>query len=99
MSEPVAGIKNAGLAAVLSAVVPGLGQIYNGQLGKGILIILSWGVVVSVGAFIVLGLATLLMFSHLLLGILVYLVFFAACIVWWVWGIRDAYRTAKATST
>ncbi|MDQ0298012.1 TM2 domain-containing membrane protein YozV [Salibacterium salarium] len=28
--------KNSGLAAVLSAIWCGLGQIYNGQIGKGI---------------------------------------------------------------
>jgi TM2 domain-containing membrane protein YozV len=33
---PVQPIKNAGLAAVLSALWCGLGQIYNGQIGKGI---------------------------------------------------------------
>lgn len=32
-------MKSAGLAAVLSALINGLGQIYNGQILKGILII------------------------------------------------------------
>ena len=32
-------IKNPGLAAVLSFLLNGLGQIYNGQVGKGIIII------------------------------------------------------------
>ena len=32
--------KNPGLAAVLSFFIPGLGQIYNGQIGKGILVII-----------------------------------------------------------
>ena len=31
-------MKNSGLAAVLSFFFPGLGQIYNGEIGKGILI-------------------------------------------------------------
>ena len=31
--------KNPGAAAVLSFFIPGLGQIYNGELGKGITII------------------------------------------------------------
>ena len=31
--------KNPGAAAVLSFFVPGLGQIYNGELGKGITIV------------------------------------------------------------
>ena len=30
----------AGLAAVLSFLIPGLGQIYNGEIGKGIIIII-----------------------------------------------------------
>ena len=29
--------KNAGVSAIMSALIPGLGQIYNGQIGKGIL--------------------------------------------------------------
>ena len=33
------GEKNAGIAAVLSFFVTGLGQIYNGQIFKGILLI------------------------------------------------------------
>lgn len=32
-------MKNPGLAAILSFFIPGLGQIYNGQIGKGLLII------------------------------------------------------------
>lgn len=34
------GEKNAGIAAVLSFFITGLGQIYNGQIFKGILLIL-----------------------------------------------------------
>jgi TM2 domain-containing membrane protein YozV len=33
-------MKSAGLAAVLSLVLPGLGQIYNGQILKGIILII-----------------------------------------------------------
>jgi len=32
-------MKNAGLAAILSFFIAGAGQIYNGQIGKGILLI------------------------------------------------------------
>ena len=32
-------MKNPGVAAVLSFLIPGLGQIYNGQLFKGLLIV------------------------------------------------------------
>lgn len=34
------GEKNAGIAAVLSFFITGLGQIYNGQIFKGILLII-----------------------------------------------------------
>lgn len=34
--QPSTGVKSAGVAAVLSALWSGLGQIYNGQIGKGI---------------------------------------------------------------
>lgn len=32
-------MKSAGLAAVLSFLLPGLGQIYNGQIFKGIVLV------------------------------------------------------------
>ncbi|WP_198663137.1 MULTISPECIES: hypothetical protein [Paraliobacillus] len=35
-------LKNAGLAAVLSFFVAGLGQIYNGQIGKGVGFIVAY---------------------------------------------------------
>ena len=38
------GEKNPGLAAVISFFFPGLGQIYNGEIGKGILFIVVGGV-------------------------------------------------------
>jgi TM2 domain-containing membrane protein YozV len=33
--------KNPGLAAVLSFLIVGLGQIYNGQIGKGLLLLVA----------------------------------------------------------
>ncbi len=33
-------MKSAGLAAVLSLILPGVGQIYNGQILKGIILII-----------------------------------------------------------
>jgi len=50
--------KNPGLAAVLSFLIPGLGQIYNGEIGKGFLIVganvLSWILTVVFVGFILL---------------------------------------------
>ena len=36
-------LKNPGLAAVLSFFYTGLGQIYNGQIAKGILLLIVYG--------------------------------------------------------
>ena len=47
-------IKNPGIAAVLSFFIPGLGQIYNGQIGKGILFIIT-GVILALMIIIVIG--------------------------------------------
>lgn len=42
-------MKSNGIAAVLSFLVPGLGQVYNGQLTRGLLLILVAIVVLAVG--------------------------------------------------
>lgn len=34
--------KNPGLAVLLSAFIPGLGQFYNGQIGKGLFFLITW---------------------------------------------------------
>jgi len=49
--------KNAGLAAVLSAVWSGLGQIYNGEIGKGVLFMIVQ-VVNFFLAFLIIGFFT-----------------------------------------
>jgi TM2 domain-containing membrane protein YozV len=56
--------KNEGLAAVLSFLFVGLGQIYNGEIGKGI-------------AFITLGVVIVLMLFPILIGIPFYLILWA----------------------
>ncbi len=45
-------VKSSGLAAVLSFILPGLGQIYNGQIGKGLLFIIL--LIVSVLSILIL---------------------------------------------
>ncbi|KAF5083371.1 zinc ribbon domain-containing protein [Methanobacterium aggregans] len=49
--------KNAALAAVLSFLVVGLGQIYNGQVGKGILLLVG-AIISGILMFIVIGVVT-----------------------------------------
>jgi TM2 domain-containing membrane protein YozV len=43
-SAPPPSYKNAGLAAILSFFFMGLGQIYNGQIAKGIIFIVAYGI-------------------------------------------------------
>jgi TM2 domain-containing membrane protein YozV len=46
--------KNPGLAAVFSFLFVGLGQIYNGQIGKGIVFFIV-GVILTLTMFIIIG--------------------------------------------
>ncbi len=46
--------KSTGIAAVLSFVFVGLGQIYNGQIGKGILFVII-GVILVLSMFVLVG--------------------------------------------
>jgi len=61
MYQKPIGYKEPGIAAVLSAVIVGLGQIYNGQIGKGI------GMMVITAFF---GLLTLVLIGWLFLPII-----------------------------
>lgn len=46
--------KSSGIAAVASFIFPGLGQIYNGQIGKGIMFVLV-GFIFILLMFVVIG--------------------------------------------
>ena len=72
--EPVYQQKNPGIAAVLSAFFVGFGQIYNGEIGKGLIFIVAYFVSILL-MFIVIG--------------------FITTPILWVFGIYDAYNTAK----
>ena len=72
-------IKNPVLAAVLSLIIPGLGQSYNGNALKGIGIFLG---------LIILWIINLLMYSEaLFIGII-------GILILWIIGVYDAYRDA-----
>jgi len=51
-------MRNPGLAAVCSFFITGLGQIYNGQIFKGLLFMAVWGVAVLM-SFLLIGLPIL----------------------------------------
>lgn len=66
---PPARQKNAVLAAIASFIIAGLGQVYNGNFVKGVMIFFG----MLIGSFI-----------FLIPGLIV-----------WIYGIYDAYATAK----
>ena len=49
--------KNPSIATILSFFYMGLGQIYNGQIGKGIVFIILYGISVAL-MFVVIGFVT-----------------------------------------
>jgi len=49
--------KNPSIATILSFFYMGLGQIYNGQIGKGIIFIILYGISVAL-MFVVIGFIT-----------------------------------------
>lgn len=49
--------KNPGLATVLSFFFMGLGQIYNGQIGKGIIFIILYAISIAL-MFVIVGFIT-----------------------------------------
>ena len=79
-----AQVKNPTAAWALSFFIPGAGQIYNEQVGKGIAMLLAYPVVVGVG----IGLAEATDGVSGLVGL-------AAGLGVWIWSQIDAYSTAK----
>lgn len=67
--------KSEALALILSLLIPGLGQIYNGQTAKGVVMVVAAIIVAIIGVM-------------LIIPLIVY-------IVLWIYGMYDAYTTAK----
>jgi len=79
---PMPGQKSSGVAVLLSFFLSGLGQIYNGELAKGLLLL-----------FASIGLSVFLFFlwwtcAGLVLGS-------ALALVVWIFGMYDAYTRAE----
>jgi len=76
VSKVTIGTKNSGLAAVLSLLIPGLGQMYDGKIGRGLLFL-----------FVVVPLTVIIamFFFWLILPLFLPLAF-------WIWNIFDAYN-------
>jgi len=94
------GKQNPGVAAVLSFVFNGLGQIYNGQIAKGLVIMLISSIAmlimlvgaVFLGHFIISGFQYRIEF---LTGAIMMFVGVSVIIVLGIYNIYDAYYTAQ----
>jgi signal peptidase I len=81
--------RNPWIAALMSLVLPGYGQLYNGEVNKAIWLFLIFAfLTVPAMALIALYLPSSLMMPALIVGLLMTLGS-------WIYGITDAWRTAK----
>jgi TM2 domain-containing membrane protein YozV len=55
-------IKSSGIAAVLSLILPGLGQIYNGQIGKGLIFMIIITPILALTVLVIIGFVLLPLF-------------------------------------
>ncbi|MCL1810925.1 MAG: hypothetical protein FWG41_01705 [Methanomassiliicoccaceae archaeon] len=88
--------KSAGIAAVLSFFMIGLGQIYVGKIGRGLLLMMAYIVFVCIGV-VVTALAVLSTDGiDDLAGVGVLVIIISVCyLVLWVWNIFDAHKLAN----
>lgn len=93
-------MKNQGLAAVFSFIFSGLGQLYNGQIVKGLVIIFLsvLSMLILIGGSILIGfwiLGKIIFGKELILGLALFFagLVFICCIG--IYSIFDAYRVAR----
>lgn len=91
---------NPGLAAVLSFIFNGLGQIYNGQITKGLLIIFlsSLAMLILIIGSILIGfwlLGKIYFAQMLILGIGLFFIGLIFICILGIYSILDAFRVAK----
>jgi TM2 domain-containing membrane protein YozV len=81
-------MKNEGVSAILSFLVMGLGQIYNGQILKGLVMFFTMTIIGIVTYIFVMTLdtETVLVLGIVLAGLGLFV---------WIYGITDAYLKAK----
>jgi hypothetical protein len=88
-----------GVAAVLSFIFSGLGQLYNGQLKKGLLIILfsvlSIFIIIIASLLIAMWMLGKVIFGwQLALGLVLFFISLLLICVLAIYSIIDAYQTA-----
>lgn len=95
----MAGTTNPGLAAVLSFIFNGLGQLYNGQITKGLLIIFLSAIAMLsliIGSVLI-GfwfLGKVVFAQGLILGLFLFFIGLIFICVLGIYSIFDAYRVA-----
>lgn len=95
----MAGTTNPGLAAVLSFIFNGLGQLYNGQITKGLLIIFLSAIAMLsliIGSVLI-GfwfLGKVVFTQGLILGLFLFFIGLIFICVLGIYSIFDAYRVA-----
>jgi len=90
--------KNPCLAGVLSLLFPGLGQIYVGNRALGAAFMLAFIIIGNLNAIwlsIYSGAQTDLSFFSHIFPRLLHDIFACYGIVFWIWQVFDAYRSAK----
>ncbi|RKY31370.1 MAG: hypothetical protein DRP74_05030 [Candidatus Omnitrophota bacterium] len=92
-------ITHPGVATVLSFVFNGLGQLYNGQIKKGLLIIFcsSLSLLVFIFGSILIGLwlfGKVIFASELVVGLAMFLLGLVLICILGIYSIVDAYRVA-----
>jgi TM2 domain-containing membrane protein YozV len=97
-SAAPAGRKEPILSLILSFFIPGLGQIYNGQLKKGIILVVGYFALMVAAVIIYFGGSTLLTAITFGAGS----ISFCCCaplllipLVIWLYGMYDAYKVAN----
>ncbi len=92
--------QNPGVAAVLSFLFNGLGQIYNGQIAKGLVIMLISTITMAItliGAVFVAHYiwTTFIYPAELIIGAVLFIFGIAVIAVLGIYNIYDAYNVAK----
>ncbi len=91
---------NPGLAAVFSFIFSGLGQIYNGQILKGLCImaISAIGIIMVIVGFIQISFCLIYQYfgkGDLVFGSALLIIGFLVIAVLGIYNVYDAYNTAK----
>ena len=79
----------------MSVVVCGLGQIYNGQLGKGLCMLGGYIVLAFIASMGWLGVFYMFFIPLAVLGPMMSIGAIFGLIGLWIYGVYDAYKTAE----